>query len=203
MKNLSNFTLLFISVLFFGIVISCSKEGTTGPQGPKGDTGAQGPAGTNGTNGATGETGATGTANVMYSNWIGVNWNKVDNPTSKTMQIVVDPTKISDNDLKNKALVLMYLKQYGTSSIYTMPTSGRWTNTEYSFTYGNNSAGFNGILVELKSTDGVALTEYQSTALRGNSVRYVIINGAISLRLSKPISQMSYDEVCETFNIPK
>ncbi len=193
MKKLT--TILMVAVI--AIMASCSKEGDVGPQGPQGPTGA------NGANGLQGPKGDTGTANVIYSNWIDANWNVTNNTTSKTMLIPIDESLISYSDLTNKAIVMMYLKQYGTSSIYTMPSAGRWSNTEYDFTFGNNSVGFKGILVNLVSTNGVALTEFQETAFRGNRFRYVIIKGSIlGGRLKNP-RNMTYDEVCAIYNIPK
>ncbi len=119
-----------------------------------------------------------GTANVMYSSWIEADWNLTNEARRKTMKISVN--QLSNNDLRNKAVVLMYLKQFGTSSIYPMPSSGRWSNTLYSYTFGNNGVDFQqAILVTLVSTNGVDLTELQYTAFRGNDFRYVIIPGGV------------------------
>ena len=121
-----------------------------------------------------------GTANVMYSSWIDADWNLVDDPRSKTMKISAN--QLSNNDLRNKAILLMYLKQFGTSSIYPMPSSGRWSNTFYSYTFGNNGVDLQqAILVNLVSTNGVDLTEFQHEGFRGNDFRYVIIPGGVPI----------------------
>ncbi|MCG8702399.1 MAG: hypothetical protein MI922_30385, partial [Bacteroidales bacterium] len=76
----------------------------------------------------------------------------------------------------NNSLIVMYLQQYGTSQIYTMPSSGRWGNTWYDYTFGGNTASFTQkIYVKLKSTDHNDLTEYQYAGFRGNRFRYVIV----------------------------
>lgn len=63
-----------VAVLFFSVTIlatSCKK----------GDTGAQGEQGEQGETGATGATGATGTANVIYSDWLDVDYYEYDDTT--------------------------------------------------------------------------------------------------------------------------
>ncbi len=187
MKKLSKILFLF-SLLFF---ISCNKEGTIGPKGDTGDTGPAGPKGD------------TGTANVIYSGWMDADWNVTDNATFKQMVIAIDETKITYSDFSNKSLVLMYLKQFGTSSIYSMPGSGRWSNTNYSFMFGSNAVCCRGILVELSSTDGAALTDIQYAAVKGNKFRYIIIKGSIPTGKIRDPRTMSYEEICHSYHIPQ
>lgn len=174
MKNLMNCMMVFLFVFS-----SCSKDGDAGPQGPQGPQGEQGVQGPQGDQGEQGEAGTDGSdgedgnANVVYSSWISPTWNIMDTPTLKRM--VVPANEVSNTELRDKTLVFMYLKQYGTSSIYVMPSAGRWSNTWYSFTFGNTQPGFEGLYIELKSTDGVALTEYQTEGVRGNTFRYVLV----------------------------
>lgn len=66
---------MFLLCLFSGaaalFITSCSKEGSVGPAGPpgaNGQNGAPGPAG------PAGPKGDTGTANVIYSNWLDVDF---------------------------------------------------------------------------------------------------------------------------------
>jgi len=119
-----------------------------------------------------------GTANVMYSAWVDANWNISNEATSKGMTIPVN--QLTNNELSSSALVMVYLKQFGSSSVFPMPTEGRWDNTWYSYTFGSNVAALNqSIYIKLNSTDGVELTEYQYAAIRGNRFRYIIIPGSV------------------------
>lgn len=129
-----------------------------------------------------------GTANVMYSAWIDADWNITDGPQSKGMTIPVN--QVTNNELRDECLIMVYLKQYGTSQIYPMPSTGRWSNTWYQYTFGGNTTDFiQRIYITLTSTNGVDLTEYQYTAFRGNRFRYVLIPGTV---LSSKIP--SYDK---------
>ena len=71
-------------------------------------------------------------------------------------------TEISNNELNSNTLVAMYLRQFGTSSVYTMPGPGRWFNTNYFFTFGSNAVGFEGILSN--KYRWISLTERQYEA---------------------------------------
>lgn len=212
-----NFKSFLVLLFSFVVILSCSKDegigpkgdkgdkgeqGTTGPKGDTGNTGNTGPKGDTGNTGPKGADGEDGVFSAIYSAWTDVNWNVTNNARDKTMNVPISTTLISSNDLRDKSIVLMYLKQYGTSSIYQMSTAGRWTNTIYSYSFGNGLACCAGFLINLKSTDGVDLTDLQYDAVRGNKVRYVILplNGP-----GKNIDykSLSYKEVCEMFNIPQ
>lgn len=176
---------LFVTfVLAFATAACDGPVGPEGSQGPQGEQGPQGPAGEDGQDGADGhdgedgqdgQDGEDGNANVIYSAWLDANWNITDDATLKLMRIPDSQIDIDYSVLTNDALVLVYFGQYGTSSKYMMNSPGRWSNTMYSFSFGNNSACCRGILIELRSTNGAALTELQYAAFRGNRFRYVII----------------------------
>ncbi|MBD2755365.1 hypothetical protein [Spirosoma validum] len=191
MKLLRNHTLLLISTLLLGLT-AC--KGPQGDPGPKGDTGATGQTGAAG---QTGATGATGTANVIYSDWINADWSLYDRPQLKQMKIIVPA--INSTSIAKDA-VLMYCKQFGTSSVYPLPSFGRWGNVWYSFEIANFT--FNGLIVEVKSTDGHVLDEYETTALRGNRFRYVIIPGSIRAGRKAAVDYSNYEEVKKAYNLP-
>ena len=182
----------------FILIFSISFTACSGSDGIDGAIGPQGPAGVNGENGINGENGVDGNANVIASNWLDTNWNLTDDPTNKVMQISI--TEISQDALRDNTLVMVYLMQYGTSSIYTLPSAGRWSNTWYSFTFGSNSLNYDGIIITLKSTDGVALTEYQSTANRGNRFRYILIPANTASGKSS-INYSNYNEVIKYYGL--
>lgn len=61
-----------------------------------------------------------------------------------------------------------------------MNGSGRWSNLEYAFTFGDNSACCRGILIRLISKDGIDITELQYAGFRGNRFRYVLVPANVS-----------------------
>lgn len=215
MKKVNGVAKLLVLMLLIGLGGCSAEDGAEGPQGAQGiqgeqgqqgepgaagETGAQGEQGEQGepgADGADGQDGEDGNANVIYSNWLDADWNGQDEPNRKLMIIPI--TEISQQELRNKSLVFMYLSQWGTSSIYTMPGSGRWDNTFYNFTFGTNQPDFQGILVRLNSTDGAALDERQYAAFRGNRFRYVIIPESGQ---SGKLDYNDYEAVKAFYNIP-
>ncbi len=201
MKNSSLFNILGL-LIAITLFLSCSAEdgedGAIGPQGPQGEQGLQGEQGPQGEQGVQGATGQEGNANVIYSDWIVPDWNSLDLPRVKEMRIPI--TEITNTELRSKTLIYMYLQQWGTSSIYPMPTSGRWSNVYYSFTFGANSIGSDGILIGLRSTDGVDLTELQYSGSRNNSFRYVIIPESAQ---SGKLDYTDYEAVKAFYNLPE
>ena len=196
MKTMNRIFSYCIILIFSISLIACSgSDGTDGVDGVDGTIGPQGPAGVDGQNGV------DGNANVISSGWLDANWNVTDDPTTKVMRIPI--TELSQSDLSNSTLVMVYLKQYGTSSIYTMPSAGRWFNTWYSFTFGDSTSNYDGILITLKSTDGVALTEYQATAYRGNKFRYILIpsNSATASTGKSALNYSNYKEVLNYYHL--
>lgn len=185
-----NDILPLIMVMFFSIA-ACK-----GPTGPQGAAGEQGPAGSQG---PAGEDGEDGNANVIYSEWMDADWNEKDDPKEKIMKITID--EISHNELRNNTLVMMYLSQFGTSSIYVMPSAGRWSNAWYSYTFGNNVSGFDGIRVQLETTDGADLTDFQYDSNRGNRFRYILIPGGEQSKMPSGFFE-DYEAVTEYYGIP-
>ena len=217
MKKTTKFLTLGILVLAISMH-SCSKDGTDGPQGsqgPAGTTGMDGVDGVDGINGTNGVDGTNGTdgsdgvdgkdgkdgkdgnANVIYSNWLAPNWNFEDKPKSKMMRIPI--TEITRNELTNRTLVYMYMSQWGDPSVYTIPSSGRWSNVWYSFTFGSTIASWEGIMVSLVSTANVDLTEYQYTAPRGNRFRYVLVPQSLN---TAKLDYSDYEAVKSFYNLP-
>ncbi len=187
MKTMNRiFTYGIILIVGMGIIACSGSDGTDGINGIDGAVGLQGPAGED------------GDANVITSNWLDVDWNITDDPTNKVMRIPI--TEISQDILRDNTLVMVYLRQWGTSSIYTLPSAGRWSNTWYSFTFGDNSLNYDGIIITLKSTDGVALTEYQATAFRGNKVRFILIPANTASSKSS-IDYSNYNEVVKYYSL--
>lgn len=145
--------------------------------------GPQGPAGTNGTNGT------DGNANVMYSDWFQAGtWTA----SGGNEAYYFDRSEVKvTQDILDKGIVLAFTQLTGDgSNIRPLPaTTGNTSKVlwNYVLTVGN-----------IRFT-----TTLTSTPSSNNMFRYVIIPATTHLRLSKPLTQMSYDEVCTLFNIPK
>ncbi len=210
-KNFSKVLLLAITIFSMAMISSCSKDGEPGIAGKDGLNGAVGAIGATGSTGATGATGGTGNtgpagptgnANVIASAWIPANWGYQDLANTKGMLINV-PT-ITPTVLKNQCNVMVYAKQFGTSSVFPLPGSGRWTNqVTYNYEFGNN-APFDGIIITLTSNNGAALSDLTYDPIRGNAFRYVIIPAVSGRGITPPdYSKMSYHEICTKFNIPE
>ena len=88
-------------IAFSLLIVSCSKEGKTGPAGQAGTTGPQGNPGPAGNPGATG---APGTANVIYSPWLNLTFQG-NYTTGWIAQIAA--TKLVDSIL-NKGEIKVY-----------------------------------------------------------------------------------------------
>ncbi|MEX0315436.1 MAG: hypothetical protein AB3N18_14765 [Allomuricauda sp.] len=194
----NHFIFLAIIVMAFTVLTACSGEdGEDGAVGPQGIPGIDGQDGTDGADGQDGTDGQDGNANVIFSNWIAADWNVQDDARAKSMNLLID--EIDNIELRNKTLVFVYLQQWGTSSIYPMPNAGRWSNTWYSFTFGNNGVTLNGITVTLISTNGVDLTEFQYSGSRGNRFRYVLIPESGQ---SGKLDYSNYEAVKTFYNLP-
>lgn len=207
-KNFSKVMLIAITILSMSIVSSCSKDGengingTDGTNGINGAVGATGATGTSGSNGTNGTNGTNGNANVIASVWFPANWGYQNLSSTKGMLIHVP--EVSQTVLKNNSNVMVYAKQFGTSSVFPLPGAGRWANVvTYNYEFGNN-APYDGIIITLTSNDGSALSDLTYDPIRGNAFRYIIIPTG-SGRGVTPIdyTNMSYHEICTKFNIPE
>lgn len=189
MKIVSKFkyVLLALVVVFS---FSCSKE-----DGRDGAPGVQGIAGQDGVDGE------DGNAKVVTSAWLDANWNSIDVGTRKRMRIIPTELGVSTADLRDKYVVMVYLRQCGISYVYSMPSSGRWNNALYSFSFASNIAETSGLLITLESTDNVDLTEYQYDAARGNRFRYVLIPANMGARYALELENMSYEAVVDHFSL--
>ena len=192
----------FLTVVF--VLLSCSAEdgedGAIGPQGPQGEQGpigAQGEQGEQGEQGPPGADGQDGNANIIYSNWIAADWNSIDLPRLKEMNIPVP--ELDNIELRNKTLVQVYLGQHGTNGVYAMPGTGRWSNTWYSYSFGHGTVTLNGIAIVLESTNGVDLTLDQYAGSRGNEFRYVLIPESAQ---SGKLDYSDYEAVKAFYNLP-
>lgn len=175
-KNLR--LLLYISSVVLAIgVVSCSKEGPTGPAGATGPAGPQGPGG------AQGPAGQPGTANVIYSDWIDTTtWNAdtVHNgATIDTLGFFADiDVPALDTNILNHGEIKVYV------NVSTDPTFP----IVFPVPFNNGSVFIDPIfapnIIELSS----------NSDLTGLPFRYILIPGGTHARTAK-INWNNYNEV--------
>lgn len=221
MRKFRLLSLLALAITF--IAVSCTKEGpegpagATGPQGPTGANGATGPTGPIGPNGPAGPTGPTGpqgppgTANVIYSAWLTV-----------ALHTPVIDSGITDYGLCKKwhrlapSLTQSILDQ-GLVLSYWRVTTVIYSTIPYTFPVGASIYYLGAIPV---ATGGGKIIYFTSifgagagwTPNSGAETRYIIIPGVVAGGRSAgaggtnytadQIRAMSYEQVCQLFNIP-
>lgn len=138
-----------------------------------GETGPQGPPGIN------------GNANVLYSDWfLSGTWSG----SSGNYNFNKAATAITQTVL-DQGVVLAYAKLTADgSNVRPLPatTSGP-TLWNYILTVGN-----------INFTSNISI----STPSVSNEFRYIVIPATTALRLQKPVTEMTYNEVCAFYNIP-
>ncbi|MBS1574124.1 MAG: collagen-like protein [Bacteroidetes bacterium] len=190
--------------------------GTTGSQGPKGDTGVTGPAGPKGdtgANGATGPQGPAGTANVIYSNWFSgqtLNLTPIwpDSVISITGETITYSTKTAPDisaGILDSGVVLSYVRHPTIISPQLLPylLSSDPTSNDASKLVQLNFAPMNGEVLYFvtnpvtKNASGLYPTD-------DFEYRYIIIpGGVLASGRKRDLHTMSYQEICQTYNIPQ
>lgn len=174
MKKLT--TILMAAVIV--MLSSCSKEGP------------QGPAGTNGTNGTNGNANVT----VKKIDYFEPTWT-----SSFYLGSIANKSTITDDDINttvmDKGVVLAFTKIFSTEW-YNLPFSGGFTGSTQYIHYAIEPGKLN-IYAWQKSDAGV-LSRFTPNI---ESLKYIIILDRTVLRLKKPLTQMSYKEVCKMLNI--
>lgn len=198
MKTMKFKNVLFgalLSGLLFG---SCSKDGNDGSIGPIGPQGEQGVAGPQGEQGEQGE---VGTANVVYSDWITVDY-LLNGALESNLQGL---GTFQENELNRTTDVVLVYGQRANGSdadgVYALPYILASQDEYYGYA-----------LFDSGVTGGTSLRALVNTLDGGTNIfnffqqyRYVIIPGgnATSGKSSLDYTKMSYNEVIEHFNLPK
>ena len=215
MRKFRLLSLLLVSIAF--IAVNCTKEGPEGPagaqgaQGPAGlpgaagAQGAQGVAGPTGPAGATGATGPAGTANVIYSTWV----------TAASLTSL-DTTHIDYGGIKrfirtapgvtasiiDNGIVLSYWRVTPAVPPTSIPFTFDQTGTYY--------MGFWLAAGKIFYFTKIFGTANGWTPNGAGEWRYVIIPGGVAGGrgtgpymgyTEQQLKNMSYSEVCSTFNI--
>lgn len=183
MKRVSLFILILFTTAF---VISC-KKGDPGPQGP---TGPVGP---------TGATGATGTANVIYSDWfsfLATDWGDTAITNIGNAKRAIKIAQGVTQNILDHGLVMAYLKvDDNGGGPYQLP-----------FIYNKNPAGAYEMIPRVGS---IIFYNYYFDNSGGQipnpaqKLRYIIIPGGVSGGRTINYAGLSYEELCNTLNIPR
>lgn len=185
--NTTKTTLLVFALLGSLVVLSCK-----GPAGPDGPQGAQGPEGEQGPVGPQGE---PGTANVIYSDWMDIEWNRDDLSTFKSMYIE-EPRVIGD--FLDHGVLLVYLKQEnpGTIAVVSLPYL-QGTSFFYFIIADSSVDNIEGILVVVSATDGTTPVADAEDA----QIRYVLVPGGVPAKMP-PDFWKDYEAVSNYYGIP-
>lgn len=198
-------------MVFF--TVACTKEGPQGPAGPEGAQGEQGVAGNTGPEGVTGPRGAagpkgekgdkgdrgpTGTANVIYSDWMDVEW---EYEGDRLTNVMIFHDKHITRSMIDKGVIIMYLgieNIYGIRYVYTLP----WESGNERFTFGASQGGSDdGVLaLDVESIDGTTPIGDPG----GYQVRYVLIPGGVYDPFATPLRKANdYHALCTYYGIPE
>lgn len=204
-------SILFL-ILALSLLTSCSKDpGPEGPQGPQGEQGPQGPPGADGTNTGTpgpqgpegpqgpngekgdkGDKGDPGTSNVIYSDWINVDFEP--NGDSSNWSAAINTTTIT-NEILTKGEIKVYIN-FNTSTdpvIFPLP-------------YFDGSAIINS-LYQVGAIQLVSTVDASSIMDNGEmhfQYRYIIIPGGVKDTggQNARLDWSNYESVKIHFNLP-
>lgn len=157
-----------------------------GPTGPKGEVGEQGPEGPQG---------EEGTANVIYSEWLDVEWDEQEGDYYRAM--FIEEERITNNFF-NTGVVLVYLK-FGPQNekyILALPqiglgAGGGYLDFEFLVVSGDDFSGIH-LYAEINegNPDLDNLTNYQ--------VRYVLIPGGEPAKIPENLFE-DYEAVAKYY----
>ena len=171
MKKLTKILCALLVVL----TMSCAKDGATGPQGP---------AGTNGTNGT------NGNANVTVYNF-DTDFILSSGSSSKSFTLPITQTQVDES------LILGFYKDNACGSQFWYQSAGLGCSGSYQArAYMSNSTANTLHFFQIYDVDGSSYSGSSKTFLQ-YKVIVIASSSIINLRTSKPLTQMSYDEVCD------
>lgn len=167
-------------------------------KGPTGSTGPEGPPGPQGEKGTMGE---PGNANIMYSEWMDIEWREeASNNTIKQMPIF--ESRITEGFLDEGGIVLMFMQFKQSNGIvvhYTLPwITGSGGKFQFLFNAfaGNDEGGITFMLVSLDKTT------IPDDLWENYEVRYVLIPGSVNLA-AKGVKWGDYETIVKYYGIPK
>lgn len=187
-KRLIKYLLGFSLILALAGAACKGPTGSTGPEGPRGPQGEQG------------TMGEPGNANIMYSDWMNIEWDEAgSNETIKQMPIL--ESRITQDFLNDGGLILMFMKVEGSSGnvvFYTLPLLTGGGSFYYRFVtlVGGETAG---IVFLLQSLDDTTIPDY---LWEDYQIRYVLVQGSVNLA-AKGMDWENYNKIVEYYRIPE
>ncbi|MBN2814666.1 MAG: collagen-like protein [Bacteroidales bacterium] len=200
-KSLFLFALPMLAVALF---IGC--EGDEGPAGPQGEQGEQG---IQGVQGEQGEQGEPGTANVIYSDWIRPVGTWRDTSYYGVAKVNhINVTQLTQ-DIIDDGVVLCYYKSVSTiilpgtpTNVFHLPLTGYSNSVSFTLDYWLKVGK---ITLRAFTLDNSG-TYTPEGMLYYPMFRYVLIPGGVQATAKKAaldFTKLSYEEVCELFDIPE
>lgn len=175
-------TLLRLFTLAVIVMLSaCSKDGDVGPAGEQGPEGPEGPEG------------KPGTANVIYSPWMNITWNGVNEPEYKTMRITEN--RVTSEFLEDGGTVLYYIRQK-TTDLEIVLALPYFSGSIYVYGATQLTPGQNRVGIIAQSLDA---SDMPSDFFAGLQFRYVLIPGGTPTggRMGT-----DYETIKSLYNIP-
>lgn len=172
----------FIAITFFFAFASIACEGPAGPDGAQGPQGEQGP------EGPQGPQGETGTANVIYSEWMDIEWNLIDTESVKSLRI--EEENLTE-EFRGSGVVVAYAMNTS-ESIFQLPMISSMAEWRFYHWFRGEFITF-----ELESFDFSPVPE----EIGNWQIRYILIPGGVPAKMSKDFFE-DYNAVKEYFGIP-
>ncbi len=182
--------LLLAVILFFSY---CGKDGDTGPAGPAGPAGPGGPAGGPG---APGPKGDTGTANVIYSEWLNVEY-EADTIMDVTRTIIdtigfegfIDAAKLT-NDILNRGEIKVYLNVNTGADpvVFPIPYYDVYTNLNINTLF---------FLQTIRLYSNGNASTFSAGGETFQQYRYILIPGSVPGQKAPKVNWNNYNEVKE------
>jgi hypothetical protein len=179
---------LLTLLLAFSLLFAACKKGDTGPAGAAGAAGQPGAPGAAGGTGPQGPKGDTGTANVIYSQWMDVQFTPVIDTTGGANDTVGYFSDIAaprlDSAMLTNGEIKVYLN-FGSASDpdvvplpFIFPLNSGFSGTAYI-----NPDFFIG---DIQLTSNVDPSTVTQTGVKFQQYRYILVPGSVVARSLKP-----------------
>lgn len=168
---------VYLTILLSLCLAFASCKQSEGPTGPQGEPGPQGQQGPQGEQGPPGEDGEDGTANVIYSDWMDIDWNVSDGPNIKTM-LISEP--LITEEFTDMGTILMYARSKTTEVNIAIPLPFLQGNDYLYFYALNGHETFNdGIVFNAESVDyAIPVDAFEDT-----EIRYILIPDGVPAKM--------------------
>lgn len=180
-------TITKILTLLLIVTIAACSDGDPGPAGP------QGQPGTAGAPGPAGEKGDPGTANVIYSEWLDLEFNGVNESNYKTMRIPEPMVTTEFLEKGGVALFFLRVEQGDVALVVSIPYEQGGVKL---FNVTQTTSGEHALGLIAMTEDG---SDFSADIYDGVQVRYILIPGG-TLTTGGRMSY-SYESLKQLYNI--